>query len=503
MTSTTVAPQGTETAERGGARARRDAFFDTDMTMVEVTGWPDHLVRPSEPIRQWVRAPDGARLRLAAISAGDARHLPPTDSAQLDTAGFALRHSGNRTLSAPKRSWKVDLEVGEDRIAGMETLNLKSMYNDASQMRESLAWNAFRVAGVVASRHSYARLGINGRYLGLFALIEQVDRSFLRSHFPGPVRGNLYKMYCGSLGPATLEHRVGPDGDDSGRQYISPDPADQTYRLVGSWSDHPGAETYDDLAHLVRVVDASGIPGGPERFDTDAYADAVTGVFDVQAFLRWAAVNVLAGSWDNYFATPANYYLYNHGRPGGSPVDDPYFTFIPWDYDNSFGIDYFGVSWQYTDLLDWPASTGPYWRFNGSNSDKRTAIPLMQNVLRNTELRRSYLDTLEMLLADTFAPAKVDAMIGLDGGGLWQRVATGAYLESDTPHGQPFTGRQYTNDEVYQNAHRQHELRHGDTFVLGIHHYLRMRHDRARQQLAAARRAETGGVGGAGGTGPA
>ena len=35
----------------------------------------------------------------------------------------------------------------------------------------------------------------------------------------------------------------------------------------------------------------------------------------------------------------------------------PYFTFIPWDYDNSFGIDYFGTAWQYTDLLDWPANT--------------------------------------------------------------------------------------------------------------------------------------------------
>jgi hypothetical protein len=35
-------------------------------------------------------------------------------------------------------------------------------------------------------------------------------------------------------------------------------------------------------------------------------------------FLRWAGVNPLIGGWDNYFATPANYYLYNSGRRGVS-----------------------------------------------------------------------------------------------------------------------------------------------------------------------------------------
>ena len=36
----------------------------------------------------------------------------------------------------------------------------------------------------------------------------------------------------------------------------------------------------------------------------------------------------------------------------------PYFTFIPWDYDNCLGIDYFGTKWQYTDILNWPDYQG-------------------------------------------------------------------------------------------------------------------------------------------------
>src|SRR5205823_2106662 len=107
--------------------------------------------------------------------------------------------------------------------------------------------------------------------------------------------------------------------------------------------------------------------------------------------LRWAGINVLIGAWDNYFATPANYYLYNSGKAGGADdvAADPYFRFIPWDYDNTFGIDYFGVRWQDTDLLDWPANTGGYWRSNGGHGTAR--LPLLQNALRNSEFRRYYL----------------------------------------------------------------------------------------------------------------
>jgi len=434
----------------------------------------------------------------------DHRALPPsapgaTPWAQVER--FALGHSGNRTLEAPKRSWVVEFADGDD-LAGMGRLNLKAMYNDPSQMREALAWGLFGAAGVPAPRHTYARLGINGSYLGLFSVIEHVDRPFLRSRFGARDHGNLYKVGCGDLGCGTLERRSGPDHDDGGRQYRSPSDDDPTYRLK-SYAGGPGADTYDDLARLVRVVDGAGLPGGDRRFDTGAYADGVREVLAVEDFLRWAGVNVLAGSWDNYFATPANYYLYNGGRPAGTAdvMDQPYFSFVPWDYDNSFGIDYFGTRWQYTDLLDWPANTEAYQRFNRRKG--RTRIPLVTNLLASTAFRRYYLDHLEHLLDTVFSPAAIDALIGIDGtgaptgGGLWDRVAASAYLEADSPFGWPGTGRQFLNDEVYRAGCAQQELQRGNGLVLGIHHYVRMRYDRAREQLEQLRRRDPAGSSGA------
>jgi hypothetical protein len=479
------------------APSRQDVFFDRALYVVDVHGWPEGQVYPPKPLTEPVVAPGGARLRLWETHPHDTRHLPPpaADGVLLDTGHFSLVNSGNRTLSAPKRSWKVDLDPGDDEIAGMSCLNLKSMYNDPSQMREALAWQLFRQAAVVAPRHTYARFGINGTYRGLFSLIEQVDRAFLKEHFAANSRGNLFKVYCGQIGPGTLVDGGGPDGDDSGRQYRSVGD-DPTYRLR-SYSRDDDADSYDDLAQFVRVVNGVGLPGGDDRFGSDSFAASVRQIFAVDGFLRWAGLNVLIGAWDNYFATPANYYLYNSGVAGvRDVVSKPYFTFVPWDYDNTFGIDYVGTTWQYTDLLDWPSNTVAYWRRNGDGGTSR--LPLVQNVLRHAQFRRYYLDHLEYLLDTVFSPAAVDGVLGTGGeGGLWDRAARSAYLESDTPYGAPFTGRQFTNDEVFRNGFAQYELRRGEEFALGIQHYVRMRYDSARAQLAQLRRVDPSGSSGA------
>ena len=479
------------------APSRQDVFFDRRMYVVDVQGWPADQVYPPEPLKKPVVAPERARLRLWETHPHDTRHLPPPAAmgVLLDTGRFSLVNSGNRTLWAPKRSWKVDLDPGDDEIAGMSCLNLKSMYNDPSQMREALAWRMFRQAAVPAPRHTYARFGINGNYRGLFSLIEQIDRPFLKEHFGRDSRGNLFKVYCGQIGPGTLAHRVGRDGDDDGRQYRTAG-EDPTYRLK-SYSRSPGADSYDDLAQFVRTINGLGVAGGDDRFDSDAFAASVREMFAVDGFLRWAGLNVLIGAWDNYFATPANYYLYNSGTAGAKDVmSEPYFTFIPWDYDNTFGIDYVGTAWQYTDLLDWPSNTEAYWRRNGNGGTSR--LPLVQNLLRHREFRRYYLDHIEHLLDAVFNPAAVGAVLGADGeSGLWGRASRSAYLESDTPYGAPFTGRQFTNDEVFRNGFAQYELRHGSEFALGIHHYVLMRYDSARARLAELRRDDPSGSSGA------
>lgn len=463
----------------------KEEFFNRAMYMVVIENWPEEHLTPEEPVYS-----DGtSSLSAWATDPGLPIHLPQAGSqgVLLQTDDFSLKNSGNRTLRAPKRSWKVNFKVegGDGKVLGMWRFNLKAMYNDPSQMREALAWHLFDRIGVPASRHTFAKLAINGRYRGLFSLIEQVDEGFLRDHFGKNDDGNLYKAYCGNVGCATLEYKPAAAADDSGLQYyLQHDDPDLTYRLKTN-EDDPQANDYADLARFIRTLNGIDLAGGDEKFATDAYHDAMENIMNVKAFLRWAGANLLMGSWDNYYATPANYYLYNSGRKGAAKdfMKEPYFYWIPWDYDNSFGIDYFHTRWQYTDLLDWAASTGNYYAGKGTAN-----IPLVQNLLKHDAFVQYYLDHLEHMLDSLFNPQTFGLLMGQEGdGGLWDRVRQAAYLESDSPHGQPFTGRQFSNHQVYLNGLRQYELNDWNYKVEGIIHYVRMRYDSARQQLEALR----------------
>jgi hypothetical protein len=51
----------------------------------------------------------------------------------------------------------------------------------------------FRDMGVYASRATHAQLYLNGEYLGVFSMVEQVDGRFADYNFPSAGEGNVYK----------------------------------------------------------------------------------------------------------------------------------------------------------------------------------------------------------------------------------------------------------------------------------------------------------------------
>ncbi len=65
------------------------------------------------------------------------------------------------------------------------------------------------------------------------------------------------------------------------------------------------------------------------------FKTAIDSVFEVDAYLKVLATEVLIGHWDNYFFNKNNYYLY-HQASGK-------FIYLPYDMDNTFGVQY-GVS---------------------------------------------------------------------------------------------------------------------------------------------------------------
>ena len=79
------------------------------------------------------------------------------------------------------------------RFYGLKKLNFNSSVWDDSLMRERLGYGMFREMNVYASRAGHALLYLNGDYLGVFSMVEEVDGRFTDNRFQGDGNGNLYK----------------------------------------------------------------------------------------------------------------------------------------------------------------------------------------------------------------------------------------------------------------------------------------------------------------------
>ena len=104
-----------------------------------------------------------------------------------------LDPSGAKTC--PKLSMKVkfnEFEPGQ-RFYGVKRLQFHAMNMDPGMLVERMSYKLFREMGVVAPRTAYIRLVINGEFVGIHLLVEQIDGQLVRSRFSEGGKGNLYK----------------------------------------------------------------------------------------------------------------------------------------------------------------------------------------------------------------------------------------------------------------------------------------------------------------------
>lgn len=225
----------------------------------------------------------------------------------------SVRYKGNGTFlqsrGSQKRSFKVDVNdvFRRQNLAGVTKLNLHNCVTDASWMNEVLSHRLFRDAGVPAPRTAYARVFLtvpgehDREFLGLYSLVENVDRDFALDRF-GTRKGALFK-------PVTRQ--VFEDlGDDWAAYRQTYDPktpvsAEETRRVIA-------------FCKLVSHADDRRL------------AAELGDYLDLDEFARFMAVTVWLSTLDSILAPGQNFLVHLH------PVTRR-FQFIPWDLDHSFG----------------------------------------------------------------------------------------------------------------------------------------------------------------------
>lgn len=252
----------------------------------------------------------------------------------IDNIGFRFR--GNTSRDKIKKSFKVSLNtfVSGQKYQGVEKINLNAEVNDPSMLRSRLCWDLYREYQIPASRSNHVNLYINGDYFGLYQNIEHIDDEFVETYF-GNNTGNLYKCTY----PANLD-------------YISEDPDDyklapwgtRTYEL----KTNEQLDNYSDLAEFISFLNLSS---------NDDLECKLKDYFNVSSYLKVAAIDVLVGNWDGYIYNQNNFYLYHN------PLSDQ-FEYIPYDVDNTWGIDWLNRNWSDRNIYTWSQTGQPRPLFN-------------------------------------------------------------------------------------------------------------------------------------------
>ena len=112
----------------------------------------------------------------------------------------AVRPKGNSSLMSVARSGtermslKVDFNFFNSArtFYGLKKVNLNNGFSDPTLIREVLSYDLFEQMGLPTPRSSFVDLWVNDIHLGLYTMVEQIDKTFLSNNF-ADANGNLYK----------------------------------------------------------------------------------------------------------------------------------------------------------------------------------------------------------------------------------------------------------------------------------------------------------------------
>lgn len=213
---------------------------------------------------------------------------------------------GPKTCTKLSMKIKVNWDGSEARFYDLRKLQLHSQNNDATQMHERLGYWLFDEMGVPAPRSVHARLVINGEFVGLFALTEQVDGRFARQHFDDGT-GNIFK-----------ERWPLDENNDAVHERV----------LASGLKTNEDEDSAELFAAFGEALAAAGTD--------DELRTVIETYMDVEETMAFIAVDRAIANDDGAFhfycfSECANHNLYWYANPTTKKMH-----LIPWDLDNAF-----------------------------------------------------------------------------------------------------------------------------------------------------------------------
>ena len=237
--------------------------------------------------------------------------------------GIRSRGLGSRSATKPGLRVDFDRYSSGQQFLGLKSFVLDNLTQDHSGIKETVAMRFFARLGIPAPRETHTRLFVNGRYAGLYALVESVDKTMMGRVF-GSIGDNVqndgylfeYNYVLGSPWRFTYEGSA-----------LSPYKARFDIKTNES---HAESLIWGPIEELVRLVNDT---------PSSSFDQTIGARLDLPAFVRYIAAQAFIAQNDGFngYDGMNNFYFY---RLENSSVH----AFIAWDEDNAFLTSDFAVT---------------------------------------------------------------------------------------------------------------------------------------------------------------
>jgi spore coat protein CotH len=227
--------------------------------------------------------------------------------------GIRSRGRGSRNATKPGLKIDFDRYATGQRFLGLKSLVLDNLTQDPSGVHETVSMAFYARLGIPTPRETYVRLYVRGDYIGVYALVESVDKDFL---------ARTYGL-------------IGEDTQNDGWLYEFVWQEDWRFTDLGSdlapyklrfdattHESKPDEDKYRRIQELISLANQTA---------EDRFVEVIGPRFDLPGFVRFVAAQAFLGDSDGFLGAFGmnNFYLYRL-------ENQEQHVLIAWDTDNTF-----------------------------------------------------------------------------------------------------------------------------------------------------------------------
>lgn len=242
--------------------------------------------------------------------------------------GIRSRGRGSRNATKPGLKIDFDQYSSGQKFLGLKSLVLDNLTQDASGIHETVSMAFYARLGIPTPRETHVKLYVRGQYIGLYALVEAVDKDFL----------------------ARIYGAIGDDTQNDGWLYEFVWQEDWRFTDLGSdiapyklRFDATTHESETDEKKYRRVQELITLAN---QTSESQFASVIGPRFDIPGFIRFVAAQAFLGDTDGFLGSFGmnNFYLYRL-------ENSEQHVMIAWDTDNTFWGTKFRIAPDVTNVL--------------------------------------------------------------------------------------------------------------------------------------------------------